>query len=87
MLIGALLGMIASMVMVIIRAIVGPTIFDRILAVNSFGTNVVVFIVLLQSFIGTGFFLDIAITYALINFIATVALSRYFMYANSEGEK
>jgi multicomponent Na+:H+ antiporter subunit F len=80
MLVAAILGVLVCMTMVIIRGIVGPSIFDRILAANLFGTNIVVFIVMIGHFMGTEFFLDIAITYALINFITTIALLRYFKY-------
>lgn len=78
--IAVIAAFLMSMGMVIIRGIVGHTTFDRILAVNMFGTNIVVFIVLVGHFVGTEFFLDIALTYALINFITTVAFLRYFKY-------
>jgi len=78
MLTGAILGIIASIFMVTIRAIVGNTQFDRILAGNVFGTNIVVLIALLGHYMDTVFFIDIALTYALINFIATIAFLRYF---------
>ena len=77
-------GLLVSMFMVIIRGIVGVTNFDRILAANVFGTNIVVFIVVVGHFMGTEFFLDIAITYALINFITTIAFLRYFKYKEDE---
>ena len=80
MLAGAILAILASMVMVIIRGIVGKTTFDRILAANSVGTITVIMIVLMGSWMNTEFMLDIAITYALINFIATIAFLRYFKY-------
>ncbi|MDB2414260.1 monovalent cation/H+ antiporter complex subunit F [Rickettsiales bacterium] len=82
MLEGAIIAVLISMGMIILRSIFGPTIFDRILAVNSFGTNVVVLIAMIGHFIGTAFFLDVAITYALINFITTIALLRYFKFAD-----
>lgn len=84
MLAAAIVGMLVSMGMVVIRAFIGATMFDRILAVNVFGTNIIVFIVLAGHFFGTDFFLDIALTYALINFISTIALLRYFKYGQTE---
>jgi multicomponent Na+:H+ antiporter subunit F len=76
----AIFGILASMAMVIIRGIVGSTAFDRILAANLFGTNVVVLIVLIGHLRVTEFFIDVALTYGLVNFITTLALLRYFKY-------
>ena len=60
------------------RVIAGPTLFDRILAVNVIGTKTIVLLALLGFFTDReGFFLDIALAYALINFIATIAVLRY----------
>jgi len=61
----------------LIRAVKGPTTYDRVLAVNVFGTKTVLLLALL-GYIGdrTGF-LDIAVLYALINFLATIALLRF----------
>lgn len=76
---------LASMSVLLIRAIKGPSIFDRILTANTFGTNIVVLIALMGYLLHTTFFLDIALTYALINFITTIALLRYFKYKESRG--
>lgn len=59
------------------RTLLGPTVYDRILAVNSFGTKTVLLIALLGAFAGRSDYLDVALLYALINFIATVALMKY----------
>lgn len=85
MLIGVILSVLVSISMVIIRGILGPTVFDRILAANLFGTKIVVVIVLVGHYMGTEFFLDVALIYALINFISTIALLRYFKYEGHEG--
>ena len=85
MLIGVILSVLVSIIMVIIRGILGSTVFDRILAANLFGTKIVVFIVLIGPYMGTEFFLDVALIYALINFISTIALLRYFKYEGHEG--
>lgn len=86
MLIVAIVAILVSMGLVIMRGLVGPTIYDRILAANSFGTHAVVVIALLGDVVGTYFFLDIAVTYALINFLSTVALLRYFRYGTFGGK-
>jgi multicomponent Na+:H+ antiporter subunit F len=59
------------------RTLLGPTVYDRILAVNSFGTKTVLLIALLGAFAGRADYLDIALLYALINFIAMVAMMNY----------
>jgi multicomponent Na+:H+ antiporter subunit F len=61
----------------IVRTLLGPTVYDRILAVNSFGTKTVLLIALLGALAGRTDYLDVALLYALINFIATVALMKY----------
>lgn len=80
MLLTAIIAVLVSMSIVTARGVLGPTVFDRILAANSFGSNIVVLIAMLGVLVGTEFFLDIAITYSLINFISTIALLRYFKY-------
>ncbi|MEK6204644.1 MAG: cation:proton antiporter, partial [Amylibacter sp.] len=69
-----------SMVMVLTRLYAGPTVYDRVLAVNSFGTLTVLFIAVLGFLNGRPDFLDIAILYALINFVGTIAILKFFRY-------
>lgn len=73
-----LLALLVTMVMVLIRAMLGPTLYDRILAVNTFGTKTVLLIAVLGFLSGRPDFLDIALVYALINFIGTVAVLKFF---------
>ncbi len=70
----ALLG---SMAMALTRALLGPTVFDRVLAVNTFGTKTVLLIAILGYLGGRPEFLDLALVYALINFIGTIAVLKY----------
>lgn len=77
MLIAATMAILVVMIMAIARTIVGPTLYDRILAVNMFGTKTVLLISLLGFVMGRPQFLDIAIVYALINFISVIAVLRY----------
>ena len=65
-------------VLILIRIILGKTTFDRILAVNSLGTVIVIGIALHGFYSNRPEFLDIAIVYALINFIGTVAVLKLF---------
>jgi len=68
--------LIASL-MLLYRAFVGPTIYDRILAVNAAGTKTVVLVCLIGFLTRPAFFLDTAVVYALINFIATIAILKF----------
>ena len=75
------------MVLAIIRACLGPTIYDRILAVNVFGTKTVLFIAVMGYLFGRPDFLDIALVYALINFISVIGVLHYFEYIEESREK
>ena len=61
----------------LIRAVKGPTVYDRVLAVNVFGTKTVILLALLGYIGNRSGFLDIAVLYALVNFLGTVALLRF----------
>jgi multicomponent Na+:H+ antiporter subunit F len=68
------------MLFVLVRLYRGPTLYDRVLAMNSFGTHTVLFIGVLGFLTGRPDFLDIALLYALINFVGTVAILKFFRY-------
>lgn len=80
MIAAALIAVLMGMGLLLIRAFVGPTLYDRVLAVNSFGTKTVLLLALLGFLMGRPEFLDIAILYALINFVATIAILKFFRY-------
>ncbi len=80
MFLAAAIALFISMVLVLIRLYAGPTVYDRVLAVNSFGTLTVLFIAVLGFLNGRPDFLDIAILYALINFVGTIAILKFFRY-------
>ncbi len=77
MLIAATIAIFVVMILAIIRGFVGPTLYDRILAVNMFGTKTVLLISLLGFVMGRPDFLDIAIVYALINFISVIGVLHF----------
>lgn len=79
-------AVLVTMAMTIVRAMRGPTIYDRILSVNSFGTATVLFIAVLGFLNGRPDFLDLGLLYALLNFIGTIALLKYFKYGNLAAE-
>lgn len=81
MFIAATLAIFVVMAMTLVRAILGPTEYDRILAVNKFGTKTVLFICVVGFLMGRPDFVDVALLYALVNFIGTVAVLRYYEYS------
>lgn len=76
----AALALFISMVLVLVRLFQGPTIYDRVLAGNAFGTQTVLFIGVIGFLMGRPDFLDIALLYALINFVGTIAILKFFRY-------
>ncbi len=78
MFLAALIACAISGILILIRIILGQTNFDRVLAVNSLGTIIVIGIALHGFYTNRPEFLDIAIVYALINFIGTVAVLKLF---------
>lgn len=63
--------------MLLYRAATGPTVYDRILATNGIGTKTIVFVTLLGYIADRPDFIDMAIIYALITFITTIAILKY----------
>ncbi|TCO72719.1 monovalent cation/H+ antiporter complex subunit F [Chromatocurvus halotolerans] len=80
------ISLLVVMAIAIARALTGPTIYDRILAVNLFGTKTVLLIAVVSVFAGRPDYLDIALVYALINFISIIGVLRYFEYGGKPTE-
>ena len=76
----ATLAILTTMALALARAFMGPTVFDRILAVSMFGTKTVLLIAVLGFLSGRPDFLDISLLYALINFIGNIAVLKYVGY-------
>ncbi|MGA1201700.1 MAG: monovalent cation/H+ antiporter complex subunit F [Planctomycetota bacterium] len=66
-----------GLALVLIRTLRGPGVFDRILGVNMIGTKAVILLCLLGFLEDRGGFLDIALLYALINFVGTIAILKF----------
>lgn len=66
------------------RAILGPSVYDRALAVNMFGTKTVLLISVIDFIGGRQEFLDIALAYALINFISVIAMLKFYRYTDRD---
>lgn len=71
---------LVAMLATLYRLFSGPTLYDRVLAVNAFGTHTVLLIALDGFLFGRPDFLDIALLYALLNFVGTIAVLRFFRY-------
>ena len=77
---GSAFFIIVSMALMLTRLISGPTLYDRLLAVNSFGTKTVLFLCVFCFIIDRPDGVDIALLYALMNFIGTIAVLKFFNY-------
>ena len=78
----AAVAILVAMALALVRAWLGPTVYDRVLAVNALGTKTVLMIAVLGFLAGRPEFLDIALLYALINFIGTIAVLKFVRYAD-----
>lgn len=71
------IALLIGLFIILIRAIIGPTVYDRILATNAIGTKTILFVTLLGYISGRTEFIDMAIVYALITFITTIAILKF----------
>ena len=82
---GIMLGLLA---LYIIRAVKGPTRWDRLLSMNLISTKIIVIIILFASIYNTTFLLDFAIIYALSGFIGTIFIALFLSQRRKKtGEK
>ena len=77
-----MIGVLVTMALALTRAIAGPTVFDRILALNMFGTKTVLLIAVSSFLIGRPDFIDLALVYALMNFIGVIAVLRFSQHGH-----
>ncbi|KAA1259133.1 Na(+)/H(+) antiporter subunit F [Rubripirellula obstinata] len=73
----ACVAILVTMSFALVRAMLGPTVFDRVLSLNMFGTKTVLLICVVSFLQGRTDFLDLALLYSLMNFIGVVALLRF----------
>ena len=74
----------ALMLLPLFRVVVGPTAIDRIVAVNVIGTKTAVLLVVIGEIFGrVEMFVDFALAYALLNFIASITVARFFFKTRS----
>ena len=75
-------AILVTMALALVRARLGPTVFDRILALNMIGTKTVLLIAVIGFLTDRPDFLDVGLLYALMNFIGMVAVLRFSKYGH-----
>ena len=78
----AALAILAALALVVVRAIKGPTVFDRVLAGNTVGTLAILLLAVFGFLTGRPEFLDIGLTYGLLNLIGTLAVLKFFRHGD-----
>lgn len=81
----ATVAILVTMALALIRAVLGPTVYDRVLAVNMFGTKTVLLLSVIAFLGGRPDFLDLALAYALINFIGVLAVLDFYRRRQAHG--
>jgi len=78
----AIAALLVTLVLTLMRAICGPTVFDRLLATNTAGTVAVLLLSTFGFLTGRPDFLDLAIVYGLLNVVGTIAVLKFFRYGS-----
>ncbi|HEY5635304.1 MAG TPA: monovalent cation/H+ antiporter complex subunit F [Burkholderiales bacterium] len=78
----AVLGLLVAMSLALVRALKGPTVFDRAQAANTIGTLAVLLLAVMGFLGGRPEFLDLAIVYGLLNVIGTIAVLKFFHFGD-----
>ena len=76
----AALALLITLLLMLLRAVLGPTVFDRLLAANATGTVAVLLLATMGFLAGRPDFLDLAIVYGLLNVVGTIAVLKFFRY-------
>ncbi|MFT5838087.1 MAG: multicomponent Na+:H+ antiporter subunit F [Flavobacteriales bacterium] len=80
-------AILVTMVLAVVRALMGPTVYDRVLAVNVFGTKTVLLLSVIAFLSGRPDFLDLALAYALINMVGILAVLEFFQNRSQRNSK
>jgi multicomponent Na+:H+ antiporter subunit F len=75
-------ALLVALGLMLARAVLGPTVFDRVLAMNTIGTLAVLLLAVLGFLTGRPEFLDLAIVYGLLNVVGTVAVLKFFRHGS-----
>lgn len=82
----AIIAVLVTMVLALVRAFKGPSAYDRMVAANLFGTKTVLLIAVGGHALQWHSFLDVALLYAMVNFVGTIAVMRFFEYGGAAEE-
>ena len=82
MIVAAILALIVTVTLALVRALLGPSVFDRLQAANTIGTCAMMLLALLGFLDDRPEFLDLALTYGLLNVIGVIAVLRFFLQTN-----
>jgi multicomponent Na+:H+ antiporter subunit F len=75
-------ALLVALVLMLARAVLGPTVFDRVLGMNTIGTLAVLLLAVLGFLTGRPEFLDLAIVYGLLNIVGTIAVLKFFRHGS-----
>ncbi len=78
----AALAILTTMLLALVRAFLGPSVYDRILALTMFSTKTMLLIALSGFLVGRPEWLDLALLYALLSFIGLLAVLRFSKYGD-----
>ena len=81
------LAILVTMVLALVRALRGPSVYDRVLAVNMFGTKTALLLSVIAFLLGRPDFLDLALAYALINLVGILAVLEFFQNRTREQQE
>ena len=78
----AVVALLVTLFLALARAVLGPTVFDRVLALNTLGSVAVLLLSTIGFLAGRPEFLDLAIVYGLLNIIGTIAVLKFFRHGD-----
>ena len=78
----AAIALLVALALLLVRAVLGPTVFDRLLAANTIGTVAVVLLATIGVLTGRPDFLDLSIVYGLLNIVGTIAVLKFFRHGS-----
>lgn len=81
----AAVALLVALALMLARAVLGPTVFDRLLASNTIGTLAVLLLAVMGFLTGRPEFLDLAIVYGLLNIVGTIAVLKFFQRGSLGG--
>jgi multicomponent Na+:H+ antiporter subunit F len=78
----AALAILAALALAVVRAVKGPTVFDRVVAANTVGSLAILLLAVFGFLTGRPEFLDLGLTYGLLNLIGTLAVLKFFRHGD-----